>query len=232
LTLALIVASPTSAPWNLQPDMRVATSESLEHVTELVRSTVLSSLYVPTTLNCWSRPLLIVASVGEIARLTRTLSVTSRRAAPEMPRKVATTCAVPGTIVSTRPLLPAALDTFATPEEPGASTAVQSATSVNANSYGKNVPWWTYRPQAPYWTSTPAGTEEWIGSTSIALRTRSRTSNETPLLVTPCWLALTVQVPGSLPVATPLAEMLHGLPFDTFHATDVVRSGSGLRPSL
>src|SRR5271169_6659774 len=79
--VAVMVALPTPAPVASPLLLIVATEDEL-HVTALVRSCVVPSLYVPVAANCWLVPFAIVAPVGVTDSEVSTAGVTVNVAEP------------------------------------------------------------------------------------------------------------------------------------------------------
>lgn len=121
LNLASIIVEPvpTAAASPLDPALLliVATVEDEElHVTEVVKSWVLLSEYVPVALNCFVAPWVIVGFVGDTlsdVRIGDTVSIVD----PEIPFNVAWIVVFPGPTLVDSPFDPAVLLTVATLED-------------------------------------------------------------------------------------------------------------------
>jgi hypothetical protein len=108
--VAVMIAVPTPCPLANPPLAMPATVEDEFQLTELVRSCVLPSLYVPVAANCWLAPLTIDAFPGLTDNDTRTGNVTANVAEPVIVPEVAVIVVVPGTrLVANPPLLTVAI---------------------------------------------------------------------------------------------------------------------------
>ncbi len=103
----------------------------LDHVAELVRSSVLPSEKVPMALNCDFSPLAMINDEGRICNDVSVAVVTVTGVDPEMPLKVALIVAVPGAIAVTSPCDPLVLLTVAIDVALDAHVAVVVRSSVD-----------------------------------------------------------------------------------------------------
>ena len=112
--VALPAATPFARPWlPAELEMLAVAVAEEAHVTELVRSWVDPSEYVPTASNCCVVPLAIVGALGVTAMLIRKALLTARVVLPEMEPEAAVMVTPPSLRPLARPTLPAELEMLA-----------------------------------------------------------------------------------------------------------------------
>src|SRR3984957_20483298 len=79
------LATPVARPWDPEAfEIDAVAALDVDQVTEVVRSVVLRSEYVPVAVNCWVWPAAIEATGGDMVMATSTAGVTVRAAVPGM----------------------------------------------------------------------------------------------------------------------------------------------------
>ena len=86
-SVAVIVIGPPTATPVAKPALLIVALDGLlvVQVTEVVKSTVLASLYVPVAVNCWVAALAIVGVAGAIAMEVSVALFTVKVVVPETP---------------------------------------------------------------------------------------------------------------------------------------------------
>ena len=123
--VAVIVVCPAVAPL-ASPTLLIGATFGAEdvHVTWLVKSTCFPSLKVPTALNCWLVPAVIVLFFGVMTSWVIVALETFRVVLPVIPANTAVTVVAPGLTPVAMPCLPEALLTVATEELDDAHVAL------------------------------------------------------------------------------------------------------------
>ena len=208
--VALICAVPAPAPV-ASPDTDTEATPAFDdaHATELVRSTVDPSEYVPVAWNCWVVPLAIDGFAGVMAIDVNAGAPTVRVVLPVIPAVVALIVEVPCATAVASP--PAVTDATPVLDETHVAEKVRFCVLPSE-----------YVPVAVNCCVAPLAIDGFAGATAIDTRVAVPTASVV-LPVTPVKTALISAVPRPTPVANPALLTVATPVFEELQATEVVR---------